>query len=77
MEVSDRYLLHNHNWDPSYLKDIFDVDFNDSSELWISDIDDMDLVQFANDVERYSPIVEDIFMDDSELCKAVEMIEEE
>ena len=77
MEVSDRHLLDNRNWDLCYLKDIFDIDFNDSSELWINDIDDMELVQVANDVERYSPIVEDISMDDTELCKAVEKIEEE
>ena len=77
MEVSDRSLVENRDWDPCYLKDIFDVDFNDSSELWINDIDDMELVKVANDVERYSPIVEDISMDDNELCKAVETIEEE
>ena len=76
MELSDRLLTVNRDWDPSYLRSLFDTDFYEFNQLWTCEIEDSDLVKAANDVEMYSPIVEDISMDDSELCTAVEKIEE-
>ena len=29
-------LIHNRDWDPGYLKEIFDMDFYDYSEHWSS-----------------------------------------
>ena len=77
MDVSDSALVANHDWDPLYLHDIFEVDFNDLSDLWSSNISDMELIQHVECVETYSPIVEDISLDDNTLCKAVEKIEHE
>ena len=77
METADRLLCANRDWDPSYLVSIFDSDFYDFSELWKSNINDMDLINIVDNGERYSPIVEDISMEDSELCSAVEKIEDE
>ena len=70
-------ILMNRDWDPVYLASIFDQDFNDMSELWSSDMNDREVVHVANHGEIYSPIVEDISFDDSELCHAVEQIENE
>ena len=74
MELSDRLLMSNLDWDPGYLKEIFDSDFNDCTDLWFSDITDMDIVK---EVDKYSPIVEDISLDDDMFCRAVEKIESE
>ena len=77
MEVTDASLLCNHDWDPSYLTTIFDVDFFDTADFLDSSISDMELLSHVESVERYSPIVEDISLDDETLCKAVERIETE
>ena len=77
MEKSEVNLWANCDWDPSYLSCIFDVDFDDCSDLWISDVSDSDLLGIVTIMESYCPIVEDISMDDNELCQAVEKIEEE
>ena len=77
MDVSDTWLWSNRDWDPSYLSSIFDKDFYDFNDLWLSNINDMELLEAGKDVERYCPIVEDISMDDQELCEAVEQIEYE
>ena len=78
MEVHDVSFYRNLDWDPSYLKDLFSQDFYDYPELWKStNISDMDLVKEVETVEKYSPIVEDISLDDETLCTAVENIEEE
>ena len=77
MEVSDKNLCENLDWDPAYLSSIFDCDFHDISYLWNIEMNDMELMEVVRDVERYSPIVEDISIEDSELCRAVEQIEEE
>ena len=77
MEVSDSYLIENRDWDPSYIRMLFADDFNDYSDLWSSSIGDNQLVRHVECTERYSPIVQDISLDDSELCQAVERIEEE
>ena len=77
MDVPDSTLFCNHDWDPLYLRGIFDTEFNDFSDLWCSDINDMDLLSHVEQVEHYCPIVEDISLDDETLCKAVEGIERE
>ena len=78
MDLSDDYFIENRDWDPMYLSSIFDSDFNDFGEMWsTSNISDSELVDVADKVERYCPITEDISLDDSELCSAVEKIEQE
>ena len=77
MEVSDIVFVHNLDWDPSYLQMIIDRDFFDFSELWSSDMEDRELVDYVNKLETYCPIVEDISMEDEELCQVVESIEHE
>ena len=69
MEISDHILLCNRDWDPDYLLDVFSSEYG---ELWSSD---RDLVTDVEKLEKYCPIVEDISMDDQELCEAVEQIE--
>ena len=77
MDVSDAVIGCNKDWDPSYLLDIFTEDFYDFDELWDNSLTDSDLVQGVSKMEKYCPVVEDISMDDEELCKAVEQIEYE
>ena len=77
MDVMDSALLRNRDWDPSYLSTIFDVDFNDNLDLWQSEMDDSELVSVVSHLEKYCPIVEDISIDDNELCSVVESIENE
>ena len=54
---------------------LFEVDVDDVSDLWNSNMGDLELVNEVEKLERYSPIVEDISMDDETLYKAVEKIE--
>ena len=77
MEISDALLLRNTDWDPSYLKQLVSDDFYDFTELWSSNVKDTELVKEMEKVEKYSPIVEDISIDDDVLCTAVEKIEQE
>ena len=79
MEVSDRYFIENSDWDPCYLRRIFDTDFFDYSELWNNKMEysDEELVRHVSNVEKYCPIVEDISLEDEVLCTAVEHIEKE
>ena len=77
MEITDDMFLCNRDWDPSYLKDSFDEDFNDFSSLWESEVMDNDLVSEVNKMEYYCPIVEDISVDNETLTVAVEKIEQE
>ena len=73
MEVSDSVLVRNRDWDPNYLLDLFSEDFYEFGELSkSSNMGDTELVQ---NVEKYCPTVEDISMDDVELCQAVDEIE--
>ena len=53
---------------------MLDVFSSEYGELWSSD---RDLVMDVEKLEKYCPIVEDISMDDQELCEAVEQIEYE
>ena len=77
MELCDSHLWVNRDWDPVYLSSIFDADFNDYSDLWDNNISDLELITSVERMETYCPIVEDISMEDSELCLAVEQIETE
>ena len=77
MELADRLFIHNRDWDPSYLKELFTEDFYDFRDLWQNTVTDMELLSVTEAVDKYSPVVEDISMDDSTLCQAVEEIEEQ
>lgn len=77
MDISDSNMLRNRDWDPCYLAEVFTQDFFEFNELWSSDVTDKQLVENSNKLEKYSPIVEDISMDDETLCAAVEEIEEQ
>ena len=77
MEISDGIFVRNRDWDPSYLRDIFQEDFYEFSDLWKSSVKDVELVEEVNKVERYCPVTEDISLDDDTLCQAVENVEEE
>ena len=75
MKVSDRCFLSNSDWDPCYLASIFQEDFREFSDLWISTVKDEELDGELDRYEQYCPIVEDISLDDNVLCSAVEKIE--
>ena len=74
MEVTDALLCSNLDWDPWYLESIFQEDFYDFNYLWSSSVADSELVCEMEKLENYNPIVEDISLDDSDLCSAVEAI---
>ena len=77
MEVSEKTFVENRDWDPNYLKILFDEEFYDFTDHWKSNVMDADLVRETEVVERYCPVVEDISLDDNVLYQAVEHIEEE
>ena len=77
MDVPDSSFISNHDWDPAYLRDIFDVEFFDFTELFFSNITDMELLEHVEHTEKYCPITEDISLDDDTLCQAVKQIETE
>ena len=51
MDLPECALFCNHDWDPCYLKDIFDVSFDECSDLWSDSITDMDLLEHVECVE--------------------------
>ena len=72
----------NLDWDPCYLSFIFDVEFDDMSDLWDFDQSskDSELVEVMDGYkksDKYVPLVEDISLDDEFLRDAVETIEHE
>ena len=76
MESDDIFI--NSDWDPCYLSLIFDESFDNMSELWNEEyVPDSVILQNVDEREVYSPLVEDISLDDDELHKAVEEIESE
>ena len=77
MESCDSHFWFNRDWDPEYLALIFDVEFDDCTDMWSSDVCDFDLISAVEKAEKYCPIVENISMDDYELCSAAEKIEQE
>ena len=77
MEVADAMYVRNRNWDPCYLRDLFQEEFYKFGDLWKSNVMDIELLEESDRVERYCPIKEDISLDDDTLCKAVENVEDE
>ena len=77
MEVSDELIVSNRDWDPCYLREILSVDFFEFDDHWDLDIKDGQLVVAMEQVEKYTPITEDISLDDEVLCNVVEKIEYE
>ena len=79
MEVLEEDLVNNCDWDPLYLWNIFESDFNDCSELWGNsmEVNDTELVKNVEKMECYVPIVEDISLEDEVLSEAVQKIEDE
>ena len=56
---------------------LFNQDFDDFTDLWSTNIGDNELVNVIEKMDIYSPQVEDISIEDSVLCQAVEQIEHE
>ena len=77
MELLDRIFTVNRDWDPTYLRYVFSQDFYEFRELWNNNTGDHELVREVEKSERYSPIVEDISLDDDTLYNAVAQIEEQ
>ena len=79
MDVPDITLRNNHDWDPSYLNQLFQEDFLKLNELWDNNMNvpDSQLVEHVENIERYCPVVEDISVEDELLCTAVKKIEQE
>ena len=57
--------------------EIFTQDFEEYPNMWESNVSDTQLVNHVEKLEKYSPVVEDISMDDETLCSAVKQIEYE
>ena len=86
-EGDDGIFLSNPDWDPVYLYELFKEDFfefgnmaiGDSYSHITDDVTDSELVKAVESCEKeiHCPDVEDISMDDSELCLAVDQIEKE
>ena len=78
MELVKENLWENRDWDPVYLCQIFDSDFNDFTDMWASsEVTDNEMIEQSQRLDYYSPITEDISLDDTILYTAVEKIEEE
>ena len=75
--MDDCDFLLNSDWDPVYLASIFDSEFDECSCLWDNNTTDLELLEGVKLLEMYSPIVEDISLDDEVLCSALEQIETE
>ena len=79
----DELYLDNCDWDPVYLASIFDIEFDDLSDMWncensLSDTHLSSVMDtFESENEVYCLIVEDISMDDITLCQVVDKIEKE
>ena len=75
MELDDIWL--NLDWDPVYLASIFDVDFDDMSDLWRSEsfIEDQELLTAMENFhgcDVNSTFMEENSLNDELLCDAVE-----
>ena len=77
MDISDGNFIENRDWDPVYQSELFAYDFYAFDELWNTDISDYEMIMEGERVEKYNPIVEDISLEDEELCCAVEKTEKE
>ena len=78
MDIADRVFITNHDWDPQYLREVLTEDFYEFADHWQNNILDMDLIEAERSGgAKYSPVVEDISLDDATLYEAVEQIEQE
>ena len=80
MELSDRIFYTNHDWDPQYLRELVCQDFYEFQEHWQSSLGDKELIaesDRAMATEQYTPLMEDISLDDDTLYEAVSQIERE
>ena len=77
MELSDIVFVTNRDWDPQYLRQMVSQDFYEFRELWQNSVGDNELLEAAETFDKYTPIVEDILLDDSTLYEAVTQIESE
>ena len=77
MEVSDGILMCNKDWDPSYLRMLFDEDFYEFNNLWTSNVSDKEIITAEQSTSKYVPIVEDISIEDEVLCNAVDQVEKQ
>ena len=79
MDLVDRIFTTNRDWDPAYLRYIFSQDFYEFHDLWASNMCDKELIKVVEKTEskRYTPIVEDILVNDDTLYAAVDQIEKE
>ena len=77
MDGFDYEISRNSDWDLSYLQVLFSEDFYEFDDLWLSNMSDYELVKGIEKLDIYSPIVEDISLDDDQLVEAVEQIEHE
>ena len=75
MEVPDSVFSRNLDWDPTYLSEVLSSDFYDFTDLWDNSMDDNKFVEEVEKIEMYSPLVEDVSLDDDILCSAVEKLE--
>ena len=74
-DVSDAFLCSINDGDTSYLASISSEDFNDSTDFGSSNIRNSKLVDEMNKVDTYSPIVEDISIDNITLLSTAKQIE--
>ena len=78
MVIVDRLFVTNRDWDPHYLRELVTQDFYDFTEHWNNSTTDMELLAAERPFSgKYSPMVEDISLDDDTLYEAVEQIEQE
>ena len=79
MDILDGILVRNRDWDPSYLSELVSQDFYDFKDLWnySNSTGDTDVVKQVEWIEKYSPIVEDISLDDEVLSSAWDQVEYE
>ena len=76
MDTNDLFI--NFDWEPSYLELIFNEDFLDMTDLWNEEfVTDSELLEMCKNSEIYSPIVQDIMLDEDDLVRAVTKIESE
>ena len=85
VDLEDSSFVSNRDWDLMYLYELFKEDFFDFGNMSVQDrelsdeelVSAVEVVENDRNCEKYSPIVEDITMDDLELSAAVEKIKQE
>ena len=79
MDVPDSCFVTNRDWDPGYLSEIMLCDWYEFDDHWKSNVTDQDIVDGMKylSVDKYSPVIEDISLDDETLSKEVDRVEYE